>query len=155
MTEDFQAGYRALNLKKTYPVPAKKVFAAWTNPDVLACWFGPSTHSVVEVSIDAQVGGKYRIVLEDEDGNVIDHFGEYVLVSPYNHLVFTWMLEDQRCGGCEGQEARTLVSIDIEDFGDSSLLRLRHEHLPNEVAYQGHQTGWEATLRALELYLSA
>ena len=50
-----------LTLTRTIRAPRAKVFDAFVNPDQLRRWFGPRGHTVAETTVDARVGGRYRI----------------------------------------------------------------------------------------------
>jgi uncharacterized protein YndB with AHSA1/START domain len=66
--------------------------------------------------------------------------GEYVVVEPPARVVFTW--------GWEGDAAvppgSTTVEITLQEDegGDGTILRLRHSGLPDERAAESHAEGW-------------
>ena len=57
-----------VTLEKTYEAPAKKVWQAWTNPEMLKQWWGPKNVTIPECEIDLRVGGKFYIVMEATEG---------------------------------------------------------------------------------------
>ena len=130
-----------------------RLFAAWTQPQQLVMWFGPDEFTVESAEIDLRVGGAYRITIVSPDGGVTCHFGEYVEVDRPRDLVFTWVLADQDCAGSRGQAAQTLVSLRFTATADGTELELVHERLPTEVARQGHESGWVASLQALSNFV--
>ncbi|GLQ76377.1 SRPBCC family protein [Vibrio penaeicida] len=146
-----QRGYAALKLQREFRTDGKTLFEAWTQSAMLSRWFGPKEHDVVTASINAVEGGQYKIVLRSPEGGEISHFGEYVVVDPHVHLVFTWVLANQDCGGCADQDTSTLVTLRFEQL-DSKLTRLTllHEKLPDQKAYEGHKFGWSSSLDSLE-----
>jgi len=139
-----------LTLRRVFNAPIESVFAAWTKAEVLARWFGPVGFTVTASDIDLRKGGAYLIALRSPEGAAIKHFGEYVEVTPPERLVFTWQLENQACGGSNNQYAETLVSIDFNRAGESTEVRLTHEHLPSKEAYDGHEFGWHSTFDSFE-----
>ena len=40
----------SLTIKRHYPVPVKRVFKAWTDPQALRQWFGPSDEGKILVT---------------------------------------------------------------------------------------------------------
>ncbi len=142
-----------LTLQRVFNVSLERAFEAWTKTEVLASWFGPVGFTVTTSDIDLRRGGEYLIVLQSPEGIAIKHCGEYVEVSPPERLVFTWRLENQACSGSKNQCAETLVSIDFKQVGESTEIRLTHEHLPNKEAYDGHEFGWSSTFNSFEYFV--
>ncbi len=84
-------------IRRVINAPREDVFAAWTDPAILAKWFGPPEVTVAQAEIDARVGGTYRIVMRGDSGAINDNYGTYQEVLFPERLVFTWNIE--RCGG--------------------------------------------------------
>ena len=53
----------SLTLKRRLNAPPSKVFAAWTDPEKLAQWFGPADTVAGSASaeLDVKVGGRFRV----------------------------------------------------------------------------------------------
>lgn len=143
----------SLNIKRILSAPIEQVFAAWTNPEALAIWFRPAGFTVTTTEIDLRAGGKYLIVIQRPDKTEISHYGEYVDILAPEKLIFTWIIDNQDCGGSAGVCAETLVTIKFRRIGKSTEVQLTHERLPSKAAYEGHGYGWNATLDELEQYL--
>jgi uncharacterized protein YndB with AHSA1/START domain len=142
-----------LVLTREFAAPVQQVFEAWTKPEILAKWFGPDGFTVLKAQTDLSVGGKYDITIQSPDNNTIRHYGEYVAISPYTSLIFTWELQDQKCSGSENQDATTLVTLALTENNQGTSLTLTHEKLPDQNAFNGHQFGWESSFDALTIYL--
>lgn len=145
--------HTSLILRRVFNAPIARVFEAWTKAEILASWFGPVGFTVTASNIDLRRGGAYHIALRSPEGMAIKHFGEYVEVTPPEKLVFTWLLEDQACGGCDNQCAETLVSIDFKRVDESTEVQLTHEHLPSKEAHDGHMYGWNSTFDSFEAFV--
>jgi uncharacterized protein YndB with AHSA1/START domain len=142
-----------LEICREFSAPIQRVFEAWTQPDVLAKWFGPEGFTVVNAQTDLSIGGKYEISIKSPDDNIIKHFGEYVEINVPNSLIFTWELKDQTCAGSEGKHVTTLVTLNFTETPQGTLLTLTHEKLPDQAAFAGHQFGWQGSLAALNQHL--
>lgn len=142
-----------LILKRTFNASIERVFNAWTQPEVLANWFGPEGFSVQRAEIQLSVGGSYDIEICSPDGKRIRHFGKYLEISKPNTLAFTWMLADQACKGSQDLTAKTIVTIKLKSIDCITELTLTHEQLPNKDAYDGHKFGWTSSLDSLTNYL--
>ena len=67
------------------------VWAAWTQPQMLAHWFGSDPAGVVTSAImDVQPGGFYSITFCDSDDTEHNCMGEYQKVHEPLELTFSW-----------------------------------------------------------------
>ena len=103
------------------------VFSYFTDPVRLVRWKGRAA------TLDPRPGGVYRVEVSDE--NVV--LGEYVEVTPYSRVVFTWGWEN----GVLPPGAST-VEIDLEPVEGATLLRLTHRDLPTPDSVAAHGEGW-------------
>ncbi len=74
----------SLTLKRRINAIPEKVYAAWTDPEKIARWFGPAQVKAgsVQASIDLRVGGRYRISFESGGGEYFQVDGIYLEVTP-------------------------------------------------------------------------
>ena len=53
-----------LQVRRVYQASVATVYAAWTDPEQLKHWMGPSDDfGEAEVTSDVRVGGRYRIIM--------------------------------------------------------------------------------------------
>lgn len=142
-----------LELQREFKAPIERVFAAWTQSEVLAQWFGPEGFPVLKAEADCRPHGKYDITIQSPDNKIIRHFGEYLEVDKPNKLIFTWELENQDCQGSADQVCTTLVELTFTSTGQGTLLQLKHEKLPDQTALDGHRFGWSSSFDSLESIL--
>jgi len=59
----------SLTLKRRLNASPAKVYAAWTDPEKIARWFGPAqvVAGSVRADIDARIGGHYRVSFKVPD----------------------------------------------------------------------------------------
>jgi uncharacterized protein YndB with AHSA1/START domain len=138
----------SLTLKRRLKAPPAKVYAAWTQAEQLARWFGPAQVDVALAEADARVGGRFRVVFKGTDGEEHDVRGIYREVMPNHKLVFTWAWRTT-------PERESLVTVTLKPDGDGTLLTLLHEQFFDEPARDRHQNGWSGTLDKLEAYCNA
>ena len=61
----------SLQIRRIYPQPVAAVYAAWSDPEQIKHWMGPSDDfGEAEVTIDVRVGGRYRYIMHAPDGEV-------------------------------------------------------------------------------------
>lgn len=86
-----------LVLERTISVPPERVWAAWTQPELLMQWFTPAPWKTVAVDIDLRAGGRCTTTMESPEGDQYPNTGCYLHVEPNRLLVFTSvMTEDFR-----------------------------------------------------------
>lgn len=138
----------SLTLKRRINAPPEKVYAAWTDPEKIARWFGPSQVKAgsVQADIDLRVGGRYRISFR-ANGGYNEVAGVYREVEPNRKLVFSWAWHST-------PERESLVTISIKPEGSGSLLVFNHAQFLDEKARDNHQRGWTEFLGKLESYLA-
>jgi uncharacterized protein YndB with AHSA1/START domain len=128
----------SLELRRRLPATAAEVFAAWTNPELMAQWLSPVGHS--EVEVDLRVGGRFRVTMVGENRR-IEHSGEYLEVAPPRRLAFTW------ASLYTGPEP-SVVTVELRPADDGTELVLTHERL-SEDQVEPHTGGWGRMLDRL------
>jgi uncharacterized protein YndB with AHSA1/START domain len=133
----------SLTLTRRFAAPPRLVYAAWTEPERMAQWFGPRRTRVVEARSDARTGGRFAVLLV-EPGTGEEHHvsGGFREVVPDQRLVFTWAWRST-------PERESLVTVTFAPEGDGTLLTLTHERLFDETARNDHRRGWTEALDRL------
>jgi uncharacterized protein YndB with AHSA1/START domain len=147
--------YATLMISRVFDADIETVFRAWTDPEMLARWFGPEGVDTSSVKVDLNTGGQYEIIMQSPEGEV-RHYGEYVLIEPPEKLVFTWVLDvdNQACTGSTSQSTNTLVTVDFRRVDNATEIVLTHEQLPDRKACEGHQFGWTGCFDSLAKLLA-
>jgi len=132
----------SLTLKRRIKAPPAKVFAAWTDPTMMARWLGPVGTVELTAKTDSRVGGRYEMTMRmpDDEHNVSGVYREF---EPNRKLVFTWAWRSM-------PERESLVTVELKPDGDGTLLTLTHSQFSDEPARDRHQEGWTGTLGKLE-----
>jgi uncharacterized protein YndB with AHSA1/START domain len=136
-------GKPSLTIKRRLNAPAAKVYAAWTEPEKIAAWFGPEGVVTVRTEMDVRVGGRFRIVMRAPDGEEHDVSGDYREVVPNERLVFSWAWRST-------PERDSLVTVTLKADGDGTILTLLHEQFFDELARDRHNFGWTGAIDKLE-----
>jgi uncharacterized protein YndB with AHSA1/START domain len=139
----------ALRLSRVIAVPRERVFAAWTTPDAIRAWFGPTNCQVLDIQVDLRVDGEYCFSLSTEQLGEIKVRGSYREVVPPAKLVYTWHWE----GHPELAVGTSLVTVEFISAGTSTEIQLTHEQLPSIQSRDDHAQGWHGALDKLEKYL--
>jgi len=67
----------ALVTRRTIRASVARLFEAWTQPDKLCAWWGPSPVTCSGAEVDLRVGGRYRIANALPDGKTLIIEGEF------------------------------------------------------------------------------
>ncbi len=137
----------SLTLKRRFKASPERVFAAWTQPEQIAQWFGPAGVKVTSAEFDARVGGKFRISATSPDGEKHQVGGVIREVVANRKLVYTWAWHTT-------PERESLVTVEFKPDGDGTILALTHEQFFDEAARDRHQFGWNGALDKLEAFLT-
>ena len=131
-----------LHLTRTLAAARERVFRAFTEPEELKRWFGPSDEHVVPLAeVDLRVGGRYTIAIRGPSGSVLRVGGVYREIRSPERLVFTWQWEGNPC--------ETLVTIELADVGGKTELRLTHERFVDASERDSHGAGWGGSFERL------
>jgi len=139
-----------LNLVRNYPVAPEKVWRAWTDPQAVRKWWGPTSGEPVSLAeLDVRVGGRFRIAFGGADGRMHECAGEYREVVPNRKLVFTWSWPRST------PDRISLVTVIFKAVNGGTELDFRHEQFFDEKARDDHKRGWTGVLDKLAEYLKA
>jgi uncharacterized protein YndB with AHSA1/START domain len=83
------ADSRELILTRIIDAPAKALFRAWTEPELLKQWFAPKPFTTPVAELDVRPGGANLIVMRSPDGQDMPNTGLYLEVVPDEKIVFT------------------------------------------------------------------
>jgi uncharacterized protein YndB with AHSA1/START domain len=121
-----------LVISRTFNGPARSVFAAWTEPELLKRWWVPkdSGASLASCEMDARTGGTYRLVFASGDQTMAFH-GRYLEVIPNSKIV--WTNEESEDG------ATTTLTLQEQD---GKTLLVMHERYPSKQARDNSLAAW-------------
>ena len=121
---------REIVVTRTFNGPPRIVFDAWTKADLIKRWWVPKSMgmSLLSCEMDVRVGGKYRLVFEQ---NAMAFFGTYLEVIPHSRLVWT---------NEEGGEGGPVTTVTFEEKDGRTRL-VMHELYPSKEALDAAGTG--------------
>lgn len=69
-------------MERTIAASPERVFAAYTEADLLVQWWGQRQNTTIVKALDVRPGGAWRFEQRDPGGNAYEFYGEYLEVSP-------------------------------------------------------------------------
>ncbi len=145
---------RSVTITRVIAAPRDKVFKAWTDPKLLAQWWGPHHFDNPRCEIEARPGGKIHIDMRGPDGTVYPMTGTVHEVVAPARLVFTAIAEDN--GGNPHLESHTEVTF--EDVGGKTKVTVVAKAKGFSPAAPqmlgGMEAGWTQSLEKLDALAS-
>jgi uncharacterized protein YndB with AHSA1/START domain len=102
---------REIVSERIFAAPRERVFAAYTDPELIPRWWGPRRMTTTVDRMDVRPGGSWRFVMRDPDGEESGFRGVYRKVTPPERIVqtFEW----------EGMPGHVVVeTATFEDLGE-------------------------------------
>jgi uncharacterized protein YndB with AHSA1/START domain len=81
---------REIVSERIYDAPRERVWATYTNPELIPRWWGPRRMTTVVDEMDVRVGGKWRFITREPNGQEIGFGGAYREVTPLQRIVQTF-----------------------------------------------------------------
>jgi uncharacterized protein YndB with AHSA1/START domain len=101
---------REIVSERVFDAPRERVFAAYTDPELIPQWWGPRGTTTIVDQMDVRPGGAWRFVMHGSDGDDTGFRGTYREVTPPERIVqtFEW----------EGMPGHVIVdTATFEDLG--------------------------------------
>jgi uncharacterized protein YndB with AHSA1/START domain len=146
-------GEGTVEIMRVFDAPRALVWQAWTDPKMMAQWFGPRGFTSSVPQWELRVGGKLRIVMHGH-GHDFPMKGEFRKVTPPQRLVFTSIATD--IDGNHLLQGETVVTLDERD-GKTIVTVKAHAVGLVPIAKQmlaGMKVGWTQSIDKLEELLA-
>jgi uncharacterized protein YndB with AHSA1/START domain len=140
---------------RTFSAPRELVFKAWTDPELLARWWGPGGFSTTMKKWFPRAGGEILLDMNAPNGAVFPMGGKFVEVKPPERIVFESAALDPNGDAI----FEILNSVTLADLGGKTELTLHAKVLrmrPEARQYlNGQKVGWSQSLDRLESLVTA
>ncbi|NNB92377.1 SRPBCC family protein [Corallococcus exiguus] len=120
---------REFVVTRTVNGPARIIFEAWTQPELLKRWWAPKSFGISFISCEAdvRVGGTYRFVFgHPASEQPMAFFGRYIEVTPHSRLA--WTNEESAEGA--------VTTVTFEEKGGKTRVVV-HDLYPSKEALDG------------------
>jgi len=142
--------HREIRTERVFDAPRERVWRAFTEPGLVAQWWGRGNKLVIE-KMELRRGGHWRFV-EHSDHGVHGFEGRYREVTPPSHMAMTFEWD-----GMPGYVA--IDTVTLEDLGDgrtkvvsTSLFHTAEER--DGMLKSGMETGLNQSYEALDRVLA-
>ena len=104
-----------LELTRVLPAPPEAVFAAFSEPEELAQWWGPEGFTIPSVDFRPRVGASYRIEMRPPEDESFYLKGAFRAVDPPTHLAYSFVWEPP-----DPDDVETIVDLRFREAGEST-----------------------------------
>jgi len=158
-TQQAQTPIKEMTITRVFDATREAVFEAWTDPELIAQWWGPEGFTA-KAAVDLRQGGAYNITMHGPAGTPFDKdlpmtavFNEVV---PNEKIVFT--SEAYLETGAPSFATMT-DAVTFEDEADGKTKVTLHVVVTRATAdatmpLEGMQQGWTQSLDKLERFLN-
>ena len=137
-----------LGITRLLPAPRPLVYAAFTDADELAKWWGPEGFTIPSLDFDPRVGARYKIEMQPPEGDSFFLTGEFREVDPPARLAFTFVWDPP-----DADDVETQVALSFRDLGESTEVDFTQGTFSTEPRLALHRDGWTDSFDKLERLL--
>jgi uncharacterized protein YndB with AHSA1/START domain len=139
-----------VRLHRVLRAPPERVYRAFIDPDAMSKWLPPNGFTGKVHSMDAKVGGAYRMSFTNFTSGTSHSFGGvYRELTPHERIRYTDKFEDPGLPG----EMQVTVSLKKVSFGTE--LTIMQEGLPTVIPLEACYLGWQESLTLLAKLVEA
>jgi uncharacterized protein YndB with AHSA1/START domain len=145
-------GDREIRVERVFDAPRDRVFATYTDPDLIPEWWGPRRMTTIVDVMDVRTGGSWRFVARDEHGSESGFRGTYREVTPPDRIVQTFEWE-----GMPGYVSLETASFEELDDGRTRVVTTSLFYTPQErdgMIESGMEGGMQETYERLDELLA-
>ena len=142
-------------ISRVINAPREVVFAAWTDSEHLAHWYGPEGFTITTHSIDLRTGGEWRFTMHGPDGV------DYTNLIVYSEIVRPERIVHQHSGDRGDENLHFETTVTFIDLGNGTTeLQLRSlfdtaRERDDVIEKHGAVEGGKQTLGRLATYAEA
>ena len=134
-----------VKLHRVFAAPIEKVFRAFTDADAMASWIPPYGFVCKVHSMEAKVGGTYKMTFTNfTTGNGHSFGGEYLEIIPHELLKYTDQFDDPNLPG------QMITTIQLKTVVCGTELIATQEGIPEAIPTEMCYLGWQESLDKLK-----
>jgi len=139
-----------IRLHRVLRAPPERVYRTFLDPDALVKWLPPNGFSGKVQSLDARVGGTYRMSFTNlGNGSTHSFGGEYLELVPGERIRHTDRFDDPNLPGT------MTTTISLRPVSCGTELTIMQEGVPAAIPPEACYLGWQESLALLALLVEA
>ena len=137
-------GENKVFIKRVFACGVDELFEWLIKPELIIQWFGPPQLTIVSVANDPQIGGSYKIELQDAKGDPFGIVGEYHEINRPLRLVYS--LEYETLASPKSKVVFELEPVGVRDT--RLYFTQEFESIPLNMAHRTE--AWKYMLQKLK-----
>ncbi len=134
-----------VTLHRVFTASPEKVYKAFTDADAMASWLPPYGFVCKVHSMDARVGGKYKMSFTNfGTGSTHSFGGEYLEIVPNELLKYTDVFDDPNLPG------QMITTIVLRKVLCGTEITATQEGIPSAIPTEMCYLGWQESLEKLK-----
>jgi uncharacterized protein YndB with AHSA1/START domain len=140
----------SVRLHRVLRAPAERIYRAFLDPDAMAKWLPPYGFTGKVHSMDARVGGRYKMSFTHfSTGHSHSFGGEYLELVPHELIRHTDVFDDPNLPGT------MTVTIALKNVSCGTELDIVQEGIPEVIPTESCYLGWQESLTLLAQLVEA
>ena len=133
-----------VKLHRVLKADPEKVYRAFTEPLAMASWIPPYGFLCTVHSMEAKVGGKYKMSFTNfTTGNAHSFGGEYLELKPNEFIKYTDQFDDPNLPG------QMITTVTLNKVSGGTELKVVQEGIPDVIPEDMCYLGWQESLDKL------
>ena len=133
-----------IKLHRVFKATPDRVYRAFLDPDAMAKWLPPHGFTGKVHSIDARVGGRYRMSFRNHSTGSSHSFGgEYLELVSNERIVHTDVFDD-------GPPGAMKVTVTLKPVMVGTEVNIVQEGVPDAIPAEACYLGWGESLHLLQ-----
>lgn len=134
----------SVTLHRVLTAKPEKIYRAFTEADAMARWLPPDGFTCTVHSLDAKVGGKFRMSFKNfTTGDAHSFGGEFLELIPNQRLKYTDRFDDPNLTG------EIVVTIILKEVSCGTDIHITQENIPELIPVESCYLGWQQSLQYL------
>jgi uncharacterized protein YndB with AHSA1/START domain len=130
-----------VRLHRVLTAKPEKIYRAFLEADALARWIPPNGFTGKVHSIDAKVGGTFRMSFTNfTTGTTITFGGQYLELVPHERLRYTDVFDDPNLPGV------MTVTVTLKKVSVGTEVTIEQEGVPEVIPLEACYLGWQESL---------
>jgi uncharacterized protein YndB with AHSA1/START domain len=148
-----------IQIAREINAPVETVWKAWTNPEMIAQWWGPVGFSTRVEQLDFKPQGTWHFVMtDDETGDEYPSNGVFAEIVEGKKIVTTDNFDDAAIADNPNLPTGIVLTVGFEQIPTGTKLAITIAH-PTAEAKAKHEamgvvSGWESSIDSLEAFLA-